>query len=131
LSTSLLSKHAKIKIYKSIILPSEELHDLYTSPNFIRVIKSRMRWVEHVARMGKAEVHTGFWLGDMREGDHLQDPGVDERIILKWIFKKRDGGLDWIDLVQDRNRWRALVNVVTKLSASIKCGEFLDWLRTC
>jgi hypothetical protein len=40
------------------------------------------------------EVHTGFWWGDLREGDHLEDPGVDERIILKWIFKNWDGGMD-------------------------------------
>jgi hypothetical protein len=40
---------------------------------------------------GKREVHTGFWWGDVREGDHLGDPGVDKRIILKWIFKKWDG----------------------------------------
>jgi hypothetical protein len=37
-------------------------------------------------------VHTGFWWRDLREGDQLEDPGVDERIILKWIFKKWDGG---------------------------------------
>jgi hypothetical protein len=40
---------------------------------------------------GKREAHTGFWWGDLREGDHLIDPGVDGRIILKWIFKKWDG----------------------------------------
>jgi transposase len=40
----------------------------------------------------------------------LGDPGVDGRTILKLIFKKCDGGMDWIDLVQDRKRWRAVVN---------------------
>jgi hypothetical protein len=45
----------------------------------------------------------------------LIDPGVDGRIILKWIFKKLDGGMDWIELAQDRDRWRALVYVVMNL----------------
>jgi hypothetical protein len=65
--------------------------------------------------MGKREVHTGIWWGDLREGDHLGDPGEDGRKILNWIFKKWDGCTDWIELAQDRDRWRALVNAVMNL----------------
>jgi hypothetical protein len=45
----------------------------------------------------------------------LGDPGVDGRIILKWIFKTWDGGMDSIELAQDRDRWRAVVNAVMNL----------------
>jgi hypothetical protein len=62
-------------------LHNEELNDLYSSPNSIRVTKSRrMRWAGHVARMGR-KVHTVLGWGDLREGDHLEDAGVDGRII--------------------------------------------------
>jgi hypothetical protein len=45
----------------------------------------------------------------------LGDPGIDGRIILKWIFKTWDGFMDWIELAQDRDRWRAVVNAVMNL----------------
>jgi hypothetical protein len=70
-------------------LPNEELNDLYSSPSTVRVINSRrMRWTGHVARMGEREVYTGFWLGNLRERDHLADPSVDGMIILRRIFRK-------------------------------------------
>jgi len=43
-------------------------------------------------------------LVNLKEGDHLEGPGVDGRIISRCIFRKRDGGLDWTDLAQDRDR---------------------------
>jgi hypothetical protein len=47
------------------------LHSLYPSLNVVRVIKSRrMRWAGHVARMGRGEVFTGFWLGGVEARDH-------------------------------------------------------------
>jgi hypothetical protein len=45
----------------------------------------------------------------------LEDPGVDGRIILKWIFERLGGGVDWIGLAQDRDRWRAVVYTVMNL----------------
>jgi hypothetical protein len=57
----------------------------------------------------RGEVCTGFWWENLRERDHLGDPGVNGRIILRWIFGKWDVG---IELAQDRDRWRAFVNVV-------------------
>jgi hypothetical protein len=45
----------------------------------------------------------------------LGDGGIDGRIILKWILDEWVGGMDWIDLAQDRNRWRAVVNAVMNL----------------
>jgi len=49
-----------------------------------------MRWAGHVVCKWKGEAYTGCWLGNLRERDHLEDPGVDRRIILRWIFRKWD-----------------------------------------
>jgi hypothetical protein len=45
----------------------------------------------------------------------LEDPGIDGRIILRWILRKWEMGYGWIELAQDRDRWRAFVNAVMNL----------------
>jgi hypothetical protein len=134
LSSRLITKNLKIKIYKTVILPivlygcetwsltlgeehrlrvfenrvlrrifgpkgeedgswrklhNDELHDLYSSPNIVRVTKSRrMRWAGHVARMGRGEVFTGFWLGGPKTRDHWEDLGVGGRKTLRWTLRR-------------------------------------------
>jgi hypothetical protein len=64
-------------------LHNDELHSLYSSPNIVRVIKSRrMRWAGYVTRMGRGEVFTGFWLGSPKVRDHWEDLGVGGRMAL-------------------------------------------------
>jgi hypothetical protein len=78
-------------------LHNEELNDLYSLPNTVRVVKSRrMRW----RVWGRKEGCIWCWWGNVRERDHWGDPGVDGRIILEWIFRKWDvgvrTGLSWL-----------------------------------
>ena len=57
----------------------------------------------------------GRWR-NLKKRVYLDDPGIDGRIILRWIIRKWDGrGMDWIDLVQDRDSWPALVNAVMNI----------------
>jgi hypothetical protein len=55
-----------------------------------------MRYEGHITHMALGGMHTWFWWGNLRERNHLEDPGKDGRIILMWIFRKWKGehGLD-------------------------------------
>jgi hypothetical protein len=82
-------------------LHNEELNELYCLTNILRVIKSiGIRWAGHVACMGEIRGYTECWWGNLGERDHLGNPGVDRRIIIKWIFRKWYGGvwtgMSWI-----------------------------------
>ena len=101
--------------------------NLYSLPNIVRVVKSRrMRWAGHVARMGKGRVVHRFLVGKpegKRSLGRLRRRWEDN---MKMDLQEVGGGGDWMELAQDRDRWRVLVNTVMELSGSIKCGEFLD-----
>ena len=146
LSSRLMSKNLKIKIYRTIILPvmlygcetwsltlrkerrlrvfenrvlrrvfgfkrdevtgewrklhNEELRDLFSLPNIVRVVKSRrMRWVGHVVRMGEGRGVHRVVVGKPEGKRPLGDPDVDGMIILRWIFGKWEGvetGWSWL-----------------------------------
>ena len=59
-------------------LHNEEINDLYCSLNIVRVIKSRrMKRAGHVARMRRGEAYTGFWRGNLRERDYLEERSIE------------------------------------------------------
>ena len=107
------------------------VYDLHCSPNIIWVIKSiRMRCAGHLVRRGRREVHTEFWWGNLKERDHLEDPSLYQTMILRCVFKQWDAGMDWIDLAQDRDRWRAVVYAVMNLRFPYNTRNFLTSWRT-
>ena len=63
-----------------------------------------MRWAEDVARMGREELYTGFWWGNLRERDHWGDRRRWEDNIKMDLQEVASRGMDWIELVQDRDR---------------------------
>ena len=160
LSSTLLSKNVKIKIYRNIILPvvqygcetwsqtlreerrlrvfenrvfsrvfgskrdevtgewrklhNEELSYLYSLPNIVRVVKSRrMRWAGHVAHMGEGRVVQRILVGKSEGKNPMGRPGRRWEDNIKMDLQGVGGVCaDWMDLAQDRERWRALVSTV-------------------
>jgi hypothetical protein len=77
--------------------------------------------------MGRGEVYTGFWWGNLKGKRPLGRTRRRREDNIKVAhYDVVCGGMDWIDLAQDRDRWRALVNAVMNLRVPKKCGEFLD-----
>jgi hypothetical protein len=161
LSSRLITKNLKIKIYKTVILPvvlygcetwsltlreehrlrvfgnrvlrifgpereedgswrklhNDELHSLYSSPNIVRVIKSRkLKWAGHVNRMGEGRGVYRVLIGRYEWKRPLGRPRRRwEDNIKLGLREKVFDGANWIRLVQDRVQWRAFVNTVMNL----------------
>jgi hypothetical protein len=97
-------------------LHNEELHGLYSSPSIVRVIKARMKWVGHVARMGEVRGAYNILVGWPEGRRPLGRPRRRWEDNIKMDLREIGfEDVDWIHWAHDRDRWRALVNTVMNL----------------
>jgi hypothetical protein len=111
-------------------LHNNELHSLYSSPNIVRVIKSRkMRWAGHVARMREVRGVYRILVWRPQGKRPLGRPRRWWEDNIKMDFSEiRIDGADWIQLALDRAQWRACVNTVTNLRVPKGSRIFFDML---
>ena len=113
-------------------LHNEELNDLYSSPNTVRVIKSRrMRWAGNVACMEEGRGVHKILVGKPEGKRPLRRPRRRWEDNIKMDLEEvgRDSG-DWVELAQDRDRWQALVNTVMNFRVPQNAGNFLISCKT-
>ena len=97
-------------------LHNEELRDLYSLPSIVQVVKSRrMSWAGHVARMGEGRGVHRVLVGKPEGKRPLGRPRRRWEDNIKMALREVGGVGDWMELAQDRDRWRAFVNTVMNL----------------